>query len=75
MIIICPYCHSNNVVYWQEFNITKVFKLKKDGTPYKRTKNHYDTSFSMPYGYECEDCGEWDSYDEMEKWIFMEEKC
>jgi ribosomal protein S27E len=55
-IIRCPECNSSNVIFWQEFNITKEFKIKKNGEPYKKPFNNYDTSSSMPYGYKCEDC-------------------
>ena len=56
--IKCPHCGSTNILFFQEYTITRHFKLKKNGEPYKRPiKEYYNKEDGgMPAGYQCQDC-------------------
>lgn len=67
----CPYCGSKNIAWWEERVVERLYKIKRDGTPYK-TQFLVDESNSDPNeGTLCMDCKEtcdWTS-EKFKDWI------
>ena len=67
MKIKCPHCGSFNTDYYADKVFTFYYRLKKNGSPYKRP---FDTTEQgeEAYGYVCHDCHEISGIDGMSDW-------
>ena len=68
----CPSCGSSNIVYVEEIVVEKRYKLRNDGTPYKRHYEATESGTDPNYHLECTNCKEYvnlNDTEELEKWF------
>ena len=73
---ICPHCKSKNLVIWEQNVVEHLYKIKKDGKPYKKPFSKEYTFTDVLEGLKCLDCNENINYvdDDYQLWLRSEGK-